>query len=296
MNSRLPPPQGPPPPYAFVARVYKKNLRPVVLAVLYVLPQENLKTQAHNSTQIGYFRNAALDNLGIFPKLRVVYIVLGALYMLAAVIELLGLVAAGTQRLPLIRLYAYGSALVVLIIAGTGLLEIITHFTMKNDIITVCETLTQDQTIVYFGFWGPVVNDIDASQANQLCHHYWDRDSWQDIIAFLVTTLIATFFSSCAFAYLRQMLDPSSTANASRVPSYAARNGNYPSHYNPPYNAGYGQYYGQQPPYGYGDDAFVPPYEAKPGYMPPEGKAGYGEDSKDPFEDPTPHAPSGSRV
>lgn len=100
------------------------------------------------------------------------------------------------------------------------------------------------------------------------------------------------FFSSCAFGYLRQMLDPSSVTNATRAPSYGARNGDYPSHYNPAYNAGG---YGQQPApaYSYSNDAFVPPYEAKPGYAPPEGKVGYGQDSKDPFEDP--HA-SGSRV
>lgn len=291
MDSRPPPPQGPPPPYAFVSRVYRKNLRPVVLAIAFIAFFWTL------FASIGYFRNASLHDLQSFPKLRIVYIILGALYMFAAAIELLGLAAAGTQRLPLIRAYAYASGLSVLIIAGSGLLEVVTHFTLKSNIINMCTTLLDGDRIVYFGFWGPSTSTtLNTNDANDLCQRYWDRDSWQDIVAFIFTTLIALFFSSCAFAYLRQMLDPSSPANAARAPSYAHRMGDYPSHYNPAYNAGYGQgYYGQQPPYGYGNDAFVPPYEPKPGYTPPEGKAGYNEDSKDPFAD-QPHEPSGSRA
>jgi len=107
--------------------------------------------------------------------------------------------------------------------------------------------------------------------------------------------VIAVFFSTWAFAYLRQMLDPLSPANASRAPSYANRTGEYPSHYNPPYHTGFSQpYYGQQSGYGYSSDTFVPPDEAKPEYTLPEGKMGYDEDTKDPFADQ--HRPSGSRV
>ncbi|KAF9452105.1 hypothetical protein P691DRAFT_756708 [Macrolepiota fuliginosa MF-IS2] len=285
MDSRLPPPQGafgPPPSYAFVTRVYRKSLRPIVLAVAFPALLWTL------------FGNAGLDQLGSVPGLKTVYIVLGALYMVVAGIELFGLVAAATQRVPLVRLYAYLSALVVLIIAGTGLLEIVTHFTMKGNIISTCTNLSKDGTIVYFGFWGPSFHDLSDSEAASLCQHYWDRDSWQEIVAFLVTTVLAFFFSAVAFSYLRQVLDPSSIVNASRAPSYGARNAAYPPpHYNPPYNGQYNQPYYGQPAYGYGDDAFVPPYEAKPGYTAPENKAGYGEDSKDPFGDQ--HA-SGSRV
>jgi len=107
--------------------------------------------------------------------------------------------------------------------------------------------------------------------------------------------VIAMFFSSCAFAYLRQMLDPSSLTKASRAPSYTNRAGQYPSHYNPAYDPGYSQtYYSQQPDYDYNSDTFVPPYVAKPEYTLPEGKMGYDKDTKDPFADQ--HRPSGSGV
>lgn len=88
------------------------------------------------------------------------YIVLGALYMLCAAIGLFGVVAAYTvrttiniahypptlnsrfifflqQRIRLIRVYAYATALDVLLIAGTGLLQIIIHFTLKVIIFTL---------------------------------------------------------------------------------------------------------------------------------------------------------------
>lgn len=119
---------------------------------------------------------------------------------------------------------------------------------------------------------------------------------------------MACLFTSMAFAYYRQLLDPTSAANASRAPSNQARMGAYPSHYTPPYNAsvpnlpyGYGNhnsgpYTGQpyQPQYGAPagpppghDDPFAPPYEGKPPGYSGDGK-GYGQDDKDgknPFSD-----------
>lgn len=102
--------------------------------------------------------------------------------------------------------------------------------------------------------------------------------------------VLVMVFSAIAFAYLRQMLDPTSAANSFRAPN-AGRVGDYPSHYNPPYNT-YGAppappYYGQQTYGGYNISA--PPYEGKPGYMPSDNK------NDDPFGDTHEHG-SGSRV
>ncbi|KAF7762084.1 hypothetical protein Agabi119p4_8677 [Agaricus bisporus var. burnettii] len=283
MNSRPPPPQGAPPPYAFVTRVYRKSLRPIVL---FVSATEFLWTLF---ACIGHFRNSALDRLGSVASIKTVYIVLGALYMLCAAIGLFGVVAAYTQRMRLIRVYAYATALDVLLIAGTGLLQIVIHFTLKNDIINACTNLSKDGSIVVFGFWGPRFHDLTNEEASVLCRRDWDRESWQSIVVFLVTTLLVIMFSAIAFAYLRQMLDPTSAANSFRAPN-AGRVGDYPSHYNPPYNTyNAPPSYGQPAYGGYGNDVSAPPYEGKPGFMPSDNK------NDDPFGDPREHG-SGSRV
>lgn len=122
-----------------------------------------------------------------------------------------------------------------------------------------------------------------------------------------------------AFAYYRQMLDPSSPANASRAPSSQVRRGAFPTHYDPPYNAsvpnlGYDAPYTSSggyapppgpPPQGHLDEQFAPPYEHGDGKLPGYG-AGFGDDMKDmdtkdskedPFSDfDGPSAPAAARM
>lgn len=116
-------------------------------------------------------------------------------------------------------------------------------------------------------------------------------------------------FAVLALAYYRQALDPTSVANALRAPSSQLRMGDFPQHYNPPYNAsvpnlGYGypaqpygapygappQQYGA-PPQQYAPPPGVPPQasrdipgENKPAYT--GDGPGYGHDDKEnPFAD-----------
>lgn len=124
------------------------------------------------------------------------------------------------------------------------------------------------------------------------CKNAYDRDSWSEIVGFLITALIAAFFASVNFAFLRQVLDPTSPANMLREPG-AQRNGAFPTHYNPPYGGGGSNYYPSYappagpPPRRQNTDAFVPPYAAGPDA---EGKPpGYvrGDDYKGPGYDST---------
>lgn len=92
--------------------------------------------------------------------------------------------------------------------------------------------------------------------------------------------VLAIFFSILAFSYWRQLLDPTSSANAARAPSAQVRTGGFPSHYTPAYNTNYPDYVSSVPNlpyqpydqrYGYTehDDPFAPPYEVDgkpPGY------------------------------
>jgi len=306
MDSRPPPPQGSPPSYAFVTRVYRRNLRPVVIATAFLAGLWTLLSA------IGFFRGYGIDKNQNFPQIANLSVALGALYLTVFVIGALGVFSAVSQRVALVRIYAILAALATLIVIAAGLTRIVTHFIWKNDIISECTNLSEGNTVVYNGFWGPVRHDVlNKDEAAAWCKSNWDRASWSEIVAFLIISLLAALFTALAFSYYRQLLDPTSVANASRAPSNQVRMGAYPSHYTQPYNASvpnlaynYGNnsgsytgqpYYGQQqyaPPAGAPlghDDPFAPPYEGKPpGYVGGDGK-GYGDgddkDSKDPFSD-----------
>jgi len=252
---------------------------------------------------IGFFRSFGVDKTQNVPQIATLSIALGALYMTVFAITCLGIVSAVTQRLVLIRMYSILAGLATLIIIATGLTRVVVHFAWKNDIINECTALSKDKTIVYFGFWGPIRHDVlDAQEAEEWCRSSWDHGSWSEIVAFLIISVLAVLFTALAFSYYRQVLDPSSPANASRAPSNQARVGAYPSHYNPPYNAsvpnlpyGYnsGPYTGQ--PYYSNQSRYAPPAGPPPGhddpFAPPPGYTGNGKDygddkdSKDPFSE-----------
>jgi len=285
MSSRQPPP-GAPPSYAFANRLYRYNLRPVVLTIA------TLSALWALLSSIGFFRSISTERADNVPKLATFSIVLGALYAGMFALEAFGVLAAVTQRVPFVRIYAFLSAIAALIVIAAGLIQVIVHFTLKADIVSECTDLSENQTIaVYpFGLFGPVHHDIlSPEDAASWCNDAWDHDSWADIVSLLITIFLAGLFSVIAFSYYRQMLDPSSVANSSRVP--AERFG-VPSHYNPPYynsasvpNLGYDYRSHEQqfaPPPG-------PPPQREEGYdKPPEylgGNMPLSEDKDDPFAD-----------
>jgi len=291
MDTRPPPPNGAPPSYAFVTRVYRRNLRPIVMTLAFLGGIWTL------SAGIGFFRNISIYHNEHASKLALFSIILGILYMVVFAIEVFGIFAAAQQKIPVVRAFAYLSLLVTAIIAATGLIEIVVHFTSKNDIINTCTNLSEDGTIYYGGIFGPIDSGtISPDEARDWCNHYWNRDSWSEIISFLLLTFLAAFFAGVAFAYLRQLLDPSSPANNLRGPAQHRMDA-FSSRYNPPYggSSGYYPYPAPQGPPPDHDDPFVPPYEGKPpGYVQGDaykGDTGYGKGNwNDDHEDGGPSA------
>jgi len=253
METRLPPPQGAPPTYAFVTRVYRRSLRPVVICIALFTAIWTL------FWAIGAFRVTARARQDVAPRFGTFTIVLGALYSASCAIEVVGIFAAVAQRIALIRLYAYGSVATYLMIVGAGILRTVIHFKYKNQLINECTTLSQGQTVRYiYGYWGPRTSaPLTSAEAAAWCRSAWNRDSWSEIISVIFELVLGALFVSISFAYLRQVLDPTSPANLSRrVPAGRLNLNDYPAHYNPPYNS----------------DADVPslPYDA-PAYAPPAG-------------------------
>jgi len=262
MNTRPPPPHGAPPSYTFVTRFYRRSLRPVVLGT-------SLLTAVWALFQgIGFYRNIGPYYDNGAPSLAKICIIVGSFYMGVLAIGIFGLCAAASQKLMLIRIFAFLSALGALMVAGITLFLVIIHFTMRDTILNACTNAATGQTFFYGGWWGPVYSDpLTPREARDFCRRYYDRDSWSLIVGFLILTALGIFFSLIAFSYLRQMLDPSSPGNVIREPQ---RSGHYPAHYNPPYGApGYNPAYGQDY-YNYPAPAGPPPSGAYPGPPGPE--------------------------
>ncbi|KAF8904549.1 hypothetical protein CPB85DRAFT_1317409 [Mucidula mucida] len=260
-TSRPPPPAGAPPAYALATR---RNLRPIVmfcasLSALWAL-----------TSAIGNFRSISVANDGGFKSLVTFAIVMGALHLGVFVCEMFGVVAAWTQRLPLIRAYAFLSGFTTLIVVAVGLVRVVVHFTLKNDIIKECTDFATNKDVYYypFGFWGPVSHEtIDTEEAQDWCNDSWNHDSWADIVALLITLVLAGLFTVVAFSYYRQALDPASA----RVP---AANSHPAQHYNPAYQAPYNA---SVPTMGYdynqgymGAGGYAPPQGPPPGFTHPQ--------------------------
>jgi hypothetical protein len=274
--------------------VYKKSFRPVVMffssmAAVWAL-----------FSAIGSFRILSFDRNRL-PKLAPFAIALGVLHLITLGICIVGCAAAGTQRIPLVRAFAYGSIFAALAVVGAQFVEVVTHFMFKDDLITECAKQNEGD-VVYFGWgiFGPSRTDtLDAAEAKRFCQRAWDHDSWSTIVALLILIGLSFLFVSTAFAYLHQTLDPSSIRTRTETTAYPLA---YQSPYAaPPYDGSTVHLYAYPPPQ---QGGFAPPAGPPPGvqgYAPPAGpppgrsslpEYGYGAGagqqpmSKDEKEDP----------
>lgn len=194
-----------------------------------------------------------LDKNNNFAKLATFSIVLGVMYTIACVIEIFGVSSAVTQRLPLVKAYAIASVFSCILVAVASLIMVIVHFVDKSDIINEC--MKANGSTYRFSFFGPSSPDtLPPDQAGPFCQDGWDRASWSSIVSLLIEIVLGVLFASIAIAYYRQLLDPTSAANAFRAPSNQMRGNMYPEHYNPPYNASVPNL-----GYGSGPSAYAPP-------------------------------------
>ncbi|EMD36953.1 hypothetical protein CERSUDRAFT_114865 [Gelatoporia subvermispora B] len=283
MSTRAPPVRvsDGPPAYTMVSRVYRSSLRPVV-AVMGIISAVWLLLWYINA-----FRVLNYDKEHGEPKLVPFAIVLGVIYTFGCAVEVGGVAAAATQNMTMARLYAVLSVVSSLAVIGAGLMRVIIHFMLKNDLISECTTLLQNGTVEFvFGFWGPVVEkNVSPQDAENVCKNGWDHDSFTEIIELIIEIVLSLFFIAIAYAYYQQLLDPTSAANALRQPrggvpspgsDYAPypdldddpeHGSSYPAHYNPPYLA-------------YNAPVVPPPRYAPPPGPPPPNAYTSGEDVK----------------
>ncbi|KDN42033.1 hypothetical protein RSAG8_07078, partial [Rhizoctonia solani AG-8 WAC10335] len=172
MDTRTPPPAGPPPRYNFIQRAYRYNLRPValtcsVLAWIWTLLWAIRSFQAVAGDRASFSRIVAFD------------ITLGVLYTVACLIETLGLFAMFRQHAKLVGLYSWASVGAVIIVLVAEVIRIILHFTLKGSLIDECtRENTGDIVVERGGFWDPTTASIlTEAQARQWCNNAWSRGS-----------------------------------------------------------------------------------------------------------------------
>jgi len=230
----------PPPPQGRLGFLGRTDLRFVVMMTTFMTAIWSI------SSAIGFYRNIGPYNDNGAPKLATISIIVGSLYMGVFAIGVYGFAAAFTRKLLLVRIFAYLSAFAVLLVAGINLFRVVIHFTMKKTILDACANVTTGDTFFYGGWWGPMYSDtLTPGEARNFCNHYYDRDSWSMILGLIFLTVVGTFFSVIAFAFLRQTLDPMATGNVIH-----RQNPSVLQHYAPPYSTGYGSY---PPPYPHGN-------------------------------------------
>ncbi|KAI0041256.1 hypothetical protein FA95DRAFT_713098 [Auriscalpium vulgare] len=211
-----------PPAYGLVTSVYRSSLRPIILPLALFTGIWSLVWA------IGLFKEIGTDNSQHEKKLATFAIALGAMYSAVAVIEFFGTAAAGFQRYALIRIYSFLSVAAAILVIGAGLLRVIVHFMLKNDLITECTQLATNQTVDFrWGIWGPHIDHtLTASEAASWCKDAWNHDSLSEIVSLIVTIVFAALITLLAFSYAHQ-------TSGDTAPTRLA--GPAPAAYHPPY-------------------------------------------------------------
>ncbi|EJD51822.1 hypothetical protein AURDEDRAFT_111420 [Auricularia subglabra TFB-10046 SS5] len=253
MSTRPPIPTGNPPTYAFVTRVYKRSLRPVVIISAVTGAVWTLLWWVSN------FQDINTDKANSLPMFVPFDIALGALFMGAFTIEVFGVFAATTQRLPLVRIYSFLTLIAAALVFGAQVISIVLDFKYKNTLLRMCTEANTNRTITYTrGWWGLVRKTLTAEEARNFCNSVLNRNIFADFAWLIVSTILSLLFASIVFAYYRQLLDPASMAYP-RAPSDQIRMQAF---------QGYPAPAGPPPGRGYAAEDYVPPYDPHklPGY------------------------------
>lgn len=178
------PSQAPPAYTTVLRRVYPYSMRPVLLISTFIsflylaivaIASFRSTSWAHETT-----------------RLKLLDILIGALLLPAAIIEVIGFTAAYTCRLHLARLYSVASVAALALTVAADVLAIVEHYVVKGDLINGC---TQDNTgrigrvsSGWGGWFGGSTTGDDsttpwtADQARAYCTSQWNRDGIWTIV------------------------------------------------------------------------------------------------------------------
>lgn len=200
------PPNGPPPAYYRVLnRTYSGSLRPILLLSCFVSLCYLLL--------LGIQELKLAGETGIDGRYHTFLVVQGALFLAAAGVEVLGLVASYMQRLQIARLYSWLSLFAYAAVVASQILAVVVLFAFKSDVLSACSTYYQGQGLDSSGWWwddNSGSTPMSAQDALTYCQTLWSKSRTWDIIWLLVTCILGALFVLFGFAYARQLQDPKS--------------------------------------------------------------------------------------
>jgi hypothetical protein len=210
-DNRFPHPAKSPKPSkstsSFVSQLYKANWKNPIIAVA------GLNTLRFVFAAYDAFQDAAVRKLEEADNLFWVSLALGAMYIIASVIEIYGVVSVSMQRLNLIRLYLYFSLLACFLVIGAGVLNGISYFTFAEELVWECVGLATDghgyQKLLFPGqLWPSSGFRLTVHDARRQCLYAWVNQSWFQVSSvFLFSVLPAVIYYVLVYAYYRQTIN-----------------------------------------------------------------------------------------
>jgi len=244
---------------SYMSRMANQSLRSVVI------PFAMLGAIWSLTCSISLFQELGTDRAQHQKRLATFSIVLGSLYVAVTAMLLFGVVAAASRRLALIRIFAFLSAVVTVILIATGLLRTIIHFMLKNSLISECTSLaTGENVVVVWGFWNSETHEtLTADQAAQFCRDAWNHDSFSEIFWLLTEIVLLPLLTFIAFTYARRESALASGSIRTRLPraynpAFAAGNESSVTLHEVAYDQPYAPPPGSPPPF----DKTLPAYGA----------------------------------
>ncbi|PWZ03851.1 hypothetical protein BCV70DRAFT_24372 [Testicularia cyperi] len=249
-QTRPPPPSGPPPAYSnVIRRVYPYSLRPVVILTTLVTVIYLVVVAVANFRSMGRSSNSAVQ--------KILDAVVGALLIGAAVVELLGFLAAFKSNLKMATLYSRLTLPAFALVIAAEIIGIVEHYSFKSRIIDNCvadNTGAAAPSSSFFWPYGGSSTTMSAADAQEYCQSQWKYDSSWEIVWLIITIIVGIPFVMFSFAFVRQLQDPSSVRVREAGGWWGRRNQQPPS----------GQY-GQSGPY----DPYAQSHAYAPGSYPP---------------------------
>lgn len=197
--------------FEFWEEIQRANWRNVVIAVAGI---NALRFVIH---AVNCFQDGQADKQLHAPRLAHTSCITGCLYAITAVIQVFGLLSTMSQRISLIRVYAYLSFLSALLIVIAGFVGAVSFFAFSDELVHECATLAvmgSVQTKDLFRGKPWKFRNPTPTIARAHCVSAWTRASISKVFSVVLFSFIpAAFFFLLVFMYYRQVTDPEHRAS-----------------------------------------------------------------------------------